>query len=176
MIRKKCEGCGGALQYVRADSRNTYYKCPSCGELFSFSTAGDSGANLIFENTKHELLSRLRRGFEDWRATQWDQLYRDLVAFAGAHEHLQSDLQFQMAIVACMTKGFNSMEAETYQQCKTLFKITDKMYKAQLKEAKAKANNPELCATIGEYEASRAKFVKLHNEYVNSKMPWKIIH
>jgi hypothetical protein len=175
MTRKRCEGCGGVLKYLRSDSYNSYYECPCCGEQFSFSVASEGGVNLIFENAKNELLGRLRRGFEDWRVTQWDQLYRDFIDFTNAHVQLQNDLQFQMAIVACLTKGFNSMDAETYQQCKILFKVTDEMYKAQLKALKAKAKNPALSETIGEYEASRAKYVKLHNDYVNSKMPWKLI-
>ncbi len=175
MARKYCEYCGGELKYLRGDALNSYYKCPYCGDLASFSMASDGNATLIFDNAKHELLSRLRRGFEDWRVTQWDQLYRDFIDFTSAHEHLQSDLQFQMAIVACMTKGFNTIDPETYRQCKTLFKAVDSMYKMQLKELKAQAKNPALVSSIGEYEASRAKFVKLHNDYVNSKMPWKLI-
>ena len=175
MTHKKCEGCGGVLKFMRTDAYNSYYECPHCGELVTISNASEGGVNLVFESAKNDLLSRLRRGFEDWRVTQWDQLYRDFVDFTSAHQHLQNDLQFQMAIVACLTKGFNAMDAEKYQQCKTLFKITDEMYKMQIKELKAQAKNPAYSQTIGEYEASRAKFVKLHNEYVNSKMPWKLI-
>jgi hypothetical protein len=67
------------------------------------------------------------------------------------------------------------IDVEKYQQCKTLFKITDEIYKKQLKELKAQSKNPAYSATIGEYEASRAKYVKLHNEYVGRKLPWNLI-
>ena len=176
MTRKLCEGCGGVLKYMRADLYNTYYECPCCGELLMIPIENEGGVNLVFEQSKNELLSRLRRGFEDWRLTKWDQLYRDFVSFIGAHEHLQNDLQFQMALVACMTKGFNSIDPESYQQTKTLFKIIDKVYKQQLKEAKSKAHNPAFSQSIAEYESSRAKYVQLHNNYVNVKTPWSLLH
>jgi hypothetical protein len=175
MARQKCEGCGGLLKYIRSDAYNSYYECPYCGELVSISLGNDGNATLIYENAKNTLFARLSRGFDDWQVTQWDQLYRDFVDFTSAHEHLQSVLQFQMAMVACLTKGFNSMDAEKYQQCKTLFKITDEIYKKQLKELKAQSKNPAYSATIGEYEASRAKYVKLHNDYVGRKLPWNLI-
>ena len=88
MTRKKCEACGGNLRYTRSDSHNSYYECPYCGELFSFSNASEGGTNLAFESAKAELLGRLRRGFDDWRVTQWDQLYKDFVDFTSAHEQL----------------------------------------------------------------------------------------
>ena len=134
-----------------------------------------SNAKLIYENTKHELFARLRRGFEDWRVTQWDQLYKDFIDFTNAHEHLQGDIRFQMAIVACLTKGFNSMDPEKYRQCKALFKATDEVYKKQLKAMKKQASDPAYSATISEYEACRAKYVKLHNAYVGKKSPWSLI-
>ena len=175
MVSKKCELCGGALDYQSSDAQSSHYICPYCGKSYDFSAENDTGARLIYKDAKNELFSRLRRGFEDWRLTPWDQLYRDFVSFANAHEHLQNDLQFQMAIIACMTKGFNSIDPKQYQQCKTLFKAADSIYKMQKKEMKKKAKNPALSSSISEYEASRAKFVKLHNTYVDSKLPWKLI-
>ena len=175
MTRKKCEGCGGVLKYMRSDAYNSYYECPYCGEMVSISLESEGGSNLVYENTKIALFNRLRRGFDDWRMTQWDQLYKDFVDFTSAHENLQNDLQFQMAIVACLTKGFNFIDAEKYHQSKTLFKMADEIYKKQLKELKSQSKNPAYSAAIGEYEASRAKYVKLHNEYVGSKLPWNLL-
>lgn len=175
MTRRKCAGCGGVLKYTRSDAYNSYYECPFCGELLSVSLESDSDAKLIYENTKHELFARLRRGFEDWRVTQWDQLYKDFIDFTNAHEHLQGDIRFQMAIVACLTKGFNLMDPEKYRQCKALFKATDEVYKKQLKAMKKQASDPAYSATISEYEACRAKYVKLHNAYVGKKSPWSLI-
>ena len=176
MTRKTCGSCGGVLKYTRSDLYNMYYECPYCGELLMIPIENEGGVNLVFEKTKNDLLSRLRRGFEDWRVTNWSQLYRDFVDFISAHEHLQADLQFQMALVACITKGFNSIDPENYQQSKTLFKVIDKIYKQQLKEMKSKSRNPALSESIADYEASRAKYVQLHNNYVNTKMPWSLIH
>ena len=80
-----------------------------------------------------------------------------------------------MALIACLTKGFNSIDPDRYQQCKTLFKITDDLYKAQLKALKAKAKKPALSDSFAEYEAARAKFTKLQNDYANSKTVRKLL-
>ena len=40
MVRKKCELCGGALDYQRSDAQGSCYKCPYCGELYLISAEG----------------------------------------------------------------------------------------------------------------------------------------
>ena len=169
-----CLVCGGLFEQTGADSKNIYHKCPYCGNTVSTPVKEDE-ANLVFEMEKRELLGRIRSGFVDYRVTQWDQLYSDLVDFTNRYDQLSNDLQFQMAIIACMTKGFNIMDTEKYTQCKNLFKITDKMYKQQLKDLKQKAEDPSLSETIEEYKQYRVKYIRLRNQYRNTKLAWKIV-
>lgn len=169
-----CPVCGGLFEQQGADLKNIYYKCVFCGHT-EVEAVKEDEANIVFEQTKRELLGRLRSGFIDYRVTQWDQLHKDLVDFTNRYEQVSKDLQFQMAIIACLTKGFNIMEAEKYAQCKNLFKISNKMYKQQLKELKQKAEDPSLSETIEEYKQYRSKYIKLRNQYRNTKMAWKIL-
>ena len=175
MAQKKCASCGGTLRYTGADSQNAYYECPHCSEQVIFAIESEGGVNLVFETRKKELLARLRRGFDDWRAINWDQLYKDIVEFISAHEQLQNDIRFQMAIVACLTKGFHAMDAEKSRQCKILIKGIDKMYKQQTKELKQKIKNPALVESVGEYEAIREKYAKLQSDYANGRLPWNML-
>ena len=174
MVANTCSICGSLMEQTGADLKNIYYKCTGCGNTCATQVKEDE-ANLVFEMAKRDLLSRLRAGFVDYRVTQWDQLHKDLIDFINRYEQVHNDMQFQMAIVACLTKGFNIMDAEKYSQCKNLFKITDKMYKQQLKELKKQASKPELSESMEDYKESRAKYIKLRNQYRNTKLAWKII-
>lgn len=169
MTYKKCAGCGGTLQYTGADAINSYYECPCCGDRTMIPIADDGSARILFESKRKELFERLRRGFEDWRVINWDQLYKDFVDFIGAHDHLQNDLQCQLALIACLTKGFNRMDSDKEAYCKVLIKSVDKMYKQQKKDLKRQMKNASARDPFEDYDSLRAKYDKLQKDYTGRK-------
>ena len=170
MTYKKCGSCGGTLEYTGSDSNNSYYECPYCGDQTLFPLASDGSAVIAFERTKKELFDRLSHGFEDWQAMNWDSLYRDFSAFIDAHDHLHNDIRCQLALVACLTRGFNSMDSDRTAYCKALMKSVEKMYKQQKKDLKKKLKNPGRSDSFSDYESVRAKYEKLQSDYTMGKI------
>jgi len=167
-----CEICQGDLKFQYSDAKNAYYKCPFCGATVTVPMEGD--AEHEFELAKKEMIARLHMSFVDWQATDWDQLYRDLNEFMIRNEQLHNDIRFQMGLTACLTKGFNIIDAEKYNECKKIFKATEKIYKAQLKLLKMQVDStvPE---SVSEYKEAREKYIKCRNDYLNTKAMWKIL-
>ena len=172
MATNQCPHCGGSMVQDGADMTMVYYHCLACGNLVSLPVSSDGNAE--FAQRKREILNRLHMGFLDWRVTQWDRLYMDLSDFITRYEAAQTDIQLQMGLVACITRGFNMMDAERYQQCKNLYKMTEKMYKHHLKTLKAQTD-PALYDSVTDYKESRTKYKKCLNQYRNTKMAWKVI-
>ena len=172
MTKIQCPICGGLVKQDGADMQYAYYCCVACGNRVSVPL--DADGNDGFTLGKRELLGRIRLGLVDWRVTQWERLYTDLIEFVNRYEAAQTDIQVQMGLVACITKGFNSLDAETYGQCKKLFKCTEKMYKHHLKTLKAQAV-PALTESVSDYQDSRDKYIKCRNEYRNTKLAWKVV-
>jgi hypothetical protein len=130
------------------------------------------------EEAKWELFAKLNEGFIDWRVTNWKQIREDFVHFMDQHpeleNELQNDLQFQMAILACETKGFNMMELEQYRETKARFKMIDKIYKRRLKFMRAQLKDPVLSESVENYKLSRAQYVELRNQYLQTKILYKV--
>ncbi len=169
MTYKKCPHCGGTLEYTGSDSKSSFYECSFCGDQTSFLIASDGAAQLAYETTRKDLFERLRRGFEDWRVANWDSLYNDFVNFIAAHDHLQSDLRCQLALVACLTKGFNTMDPNRAVYCKSLIKSVEKLYKQQKKDLKRQMKNASSYDSFGDYESLRAKYEQLQKDYIIGK-------
>ena len=155
-----------------ADMNTARYRCVSCGFIKNVSL-GEQG-NAEYEQKKSDILARVRIGFVDWRVTQWDNLQRELLDFISRYEAASSDIQLQMSLVACITNGFQFMDAEKYKQCKLLYKITEKMYKQQLKMLK-KETDTKLYESVSDYKDMRAKYKKCRNDYRNTKLLWKAV-
>ena len=172
---KKCDLCGGSVKLQRFDRNGVYFLCEACGKENSYVFASEEEAQFYMDEATQELFGRLREGFIDWQSTDWDRLYDDFMDFVGEHPEFESDLQFKMATVACLTSGFNRMNHEKYRQCKVRFKAADKMYRSHLKLLKAQLANPELSESLEDYQTSRAKYVQLRNEYLQTKMIWKLV-
>ena len=173
--RKKCEGCGGDLLILRFDMDHIYYKCKNCGDESRYTFQSEEEAEFYLEDAKQELFGKLREGFLDWRKTNWDKLHREFIEFVNQHPFLENDLQLKMAVVACLTKGFNTLDAENYRQSKENFKIVDRMYKQRLKLLRAQMKNPVLSESMEDYKMSRAKYVELRNQYLQTKMVYKLL-
>ena len=168
---KQCPICGNILEQKGADMQFVFYRCIACGHELADSINDD--ANAAYALRKRDMLTRLNEGLVDWRVTQWERLHRDLVDFINRYEVAQLDIQLQMGLVTCMTKGFNTLDAETYKKCKILFKTTEKMYKLHLKTLKEKMD-PALYESVNDYQESRAKYKACRNQFRNTKMAWKI--
>ena len=126
------------------------------------------------DNTKAKLFGKLRKGLIDWQVTDWEQLRKDFSEFI-QYADLPNDLQLKMAVIACVTKGFNTMSAEEYKQSKKDFKIVDRLYKQRLKDLRAQMKNPVLSNSMEDYKVSRARYVELRNEYLQTKMMYKLL-
>jgi len=168
----QCPQCGSLMKQIGADLETVQYRCPACGFIKAV-PVGDDG-NAEYTQRRMMILSRIRAGFIDWRVTQWDRLHHELVDFISRYEAAQTDIQLQMSLVACITNGFNFMDAEKYKQCKVLYKFTEKMYKQHLKVLKNQAD-PKLTESVNEYKELRAKYKKCRNEYRNTKLAWKAV-
>lgn len=176
MAMNQCPQCGGPVVQDGADLTTIYYRCAACGTLTSvpITDDGNGDGNAVYAQKKREIMGRLHKGFLDWRLTQWDRLYTELSDFIIRYEAAQHDIQIQMGLLACITRGFNMMDAERYKQCRTLFKITEKMYKHHLKALKAQMD-PSLYDSVSDYKESRAKYKKCLNTYRNTKLAWKAV-
>ncbi|MBE6585864.1 MAG: hypothetical protein E7645_04965 [Ruminococcaceae bacterium] len=172
MDTNQCPQCGSLMIQTGADATSIRYRCPSCGYLKAVQLTEEG--NALYAQKKSDLLRRIRLGFVDWRVTEWDRLYQEIVAFISCYEEAQSDIQLQMSIVACITKGFNMMDAEKYKQCETLFKVTEAMYKRHLKTLKEQ-NDAKLYDSVTDYKESRVKYKKCRNEYRNAKLARKAV-
>lgn len=174
MELNQCPLCGGPIVQDGSDMTTLYYHCSACGSAGSVPITDAGEGNAIYAQKKREITGRLRMGFLDWRVTQWDRLYTDISDFVNRYEQAQHDIQLQMGLVACITRGFNMMDKERYKQCRNLYKITEKIYKTHLKALKAQMD-PELYESVSDYKESRAKYKKCLNQYRNTKLAWKLV-
>lgn len=155
-----------------ADMQYAFYLCPGCGREEAIPLGDDPNATYALR--KRDLLIRLNEGLVDWRVTQWERLHLDLSKFISSYDAANLDIQLQIGLVACLTKGFNTLDADTYRKCKALFKTTEKMYKNHLKTLKAQVD-PALYESVIEYKKSRAKYKACRNQYRNTKLAWKAV-
>ena len=168
----QCPQCGSFMSQTGADLTSIQYRCVACG--YADSVPLTDNGNVVYMQKRSDLLTRLRLGCVDWRVTSWDRLYQELITFISCYEEAQTDIQLQMGVVLCITRGFNMMDAEKYKQCKLLFKFTEKLYKQHLKTLKLQAD-AKLLETVSDYKKSRIKYKKCRNEYRNTKLMWKAL-
>ena len=166
----QCPQCGATMMQKGADMNAARYRCGSCGFMKSVSL-GEEG-NLEFDQRKSDLLARVRLGLVDWRVTQWDTIQKELLDFIARYEAARNDIQLQMCVVACITNGFQMMDADKYKQCKILFKVTEKIYKQQMKMLKQQTDS-KLYESVNDYADLRTKYKKCRNDYRNTKLMWK---
>ena len=172
--KKRCPYCDGIGKIIRFDEDHIYYQCQYCGETYSHTFRSKEEAEFYIEDAKRKLFAELNEGLLDWRMTNWKQIRKDFMQFIDLHPHLQNDLIFQMGILACDTKGFNMMDLNQYRDTKERFKRIDKIYKQRLKALKAQMKNPVLSESMESYKLSRAQYVELRNQYLQTKMIIKV--
>ncbi len=170
----KCSSCGGQLEFVRCDRHAVYFECSADGHRERYTFVNREEADGYINGAKQEMLGKIREGMADWQKTQWDRLQKDLVDFINRFAPLEHDIELQIARIACITSGFNLLDDQKYKSCKTRFKVMDKIYKGELKRLKKISKNPVLSETMEGYQDSRAKYIKLRNQYLEQKFVWKI--
>lgn len=171
-ILTKCPQCGAKMKQVGAQGQTSLYHCPCCGNDISVNIPTDSNTEYLAKKT--ELLSRIMGGVADWKTASWDYLRKDLLDFMSRYEDARTDIRLNMAVLACITHGFQYITAETYKECKVTYKLTEKLYKANLRMLKQK---PDLKTQeqIEDYKQNRALYKKCRNNYRNTKVAWKIV-
>lgn len=173
--KKRCAACGGIVSIRHFDRECVYFLCNACGKEDTYTFANEEESQFYMDEAKQALFGRLREGFIDWQVTNWSDLYKDFTAFLDEHPEFENDLQFRMALIACITDGFNRMDHQKYLQCKGRFKAADKMYRFSLKQLKMQISNPDLEDSIEDYQTSRTKYVQLRNDYLQTKTAWKAV-
>ena len=168
----QCSQCGASMTQVGASATAVQYRCEFCGFVKSVELTDDG--NAVYEQRRSAILSRVRTGMIDWRVASWEAMERDLVDFLSHYDVAKDDIRLQISLVACITNGFQVMDADKYKQCKVLYKATEKMYKAHLKQLKVQANTA-LTESVNDYRELRAKYKKCRNEYRNTKLLWKTV-
>ncbi len=167
----KCDRCGSFMKQVGAEGQTVLYHCSACGANATVSVAADGNTELIAGKT--ELLVRVSTGIAAWETTQWDYLKRDLLDFMARYPDVKSDFRMQMALLATITHGFHYVTEETYKECKTVYKLTDKLYKCMVR-AMGDVPDPGAVESSEEYKKNRALYKKCVNDYRNTKLAWKL--
>ena len=169
----KCPQCAAQMKQTGTVQGSICYQCEFCGAAKMVKQDEDE-ANAVYFMKRAELLSRVRKGILNWQGTNWDLLYRDVADFLGQYEEARTDTYFKMAIVACLTEGYNTMDKERYKRCKAIFKVTEKCYKMEMRALKEAHKEVEE-KRLSEYEEFRNMYRQCRSEYRNTKIYWKII-
>ena len=147
------------------------YHCTCCGNNMSVAISAEQNTDYLAK--KLELLSRTYRGITEWETTQWDYLRKDIADFMARYEDSKSDMRIHMALLACITHGFHYITEKNYKECKSIYKLSLKLYKCTLRSLKEKPN-ARTTEQVSEYEKNRALYKKCRNDYRNTKVAWKI--
>ena len=171
----RCKRCGAMMAQMGQEGNKVRFHCKSCGYNDFVTMSSDDNSNYWHERS--ELLSRIRNGIFDWQTASWDYLRKDVIYFTGKYEAARSDIYFKIALVACVTEGFHSMDTERYRQCKIIFKATERIYKEYLKDPNPTAKFAKQTGNsdMTDYEEYRDLYKRCRNEYRNGKIWWKII-
>lgn len=167
----KCEQCGSKMKQIGAGDGQAFYHCIACG--FDATVAMENDGNADFLVKKTELLARTAKGIAEWDTTNWDYLKKDLLDFMSRYEDAKADIRVEMALLAAVTHGFHYITEENFKECKTLYKLTEKLYKGLLRELK-KNFDPKKTESTEDYKKNRTLYKKCLNEYRSKKLAWKL--
>lgn len=174
-IKGYCKECGGKFEFERCDTKRVYLRCRNCDFGTYYTFRDEEEARRFAEEENEEILCRLRKGVADWELTQWDRLHDDVVDFINTHPYVETDIRFQMAKIACITRGFHMMDEEIYQRCTGRFAVAEEIYKILLKKAKEDAADPGRSATLEDYAQARSYYLYLQGEYMAAKLAKKAV-
>lgn len=168
-----CPQCGAHMKQAGTMQGSICYECEFCGQA-KIVKLEENQPNTVYWKKRAELLSRVRKGILDWQGTNWTFLYNDIIDFTDRYEEARDDVYFKMAIVACVTDGYNTMNKEKYKRCKAIFKVTEKCYKMENRALK-ESYNEAVKNRLVEYEEFRNMYKQCRSEYRNTKIYWKIL-
>ncbi len=169
---RRCPQCGGQMAQVGSEPHAVIYHCRSCGYDAYVQLSPDDNTEYLHKRSM--LLGRVRQGIIDWELTPWDSLRRDIIDFTAAFHAARNDIHFQMAVIACLTKGFHDLDKERYKECKHIFKVTEKVYKRYVKNPSVIP--PEMGDTGPmEYEEYRRMYKGCKNEFLGQKVAYKVL-
>ena len=170
----RCESCGSIMVQVGTERQKAINQCRACGRN-EYIDLGDDD-NMEYWHKRSDLLGRIRKGIFDWEITNWRILRDDIVDFTSRYEEARTDVYLMIALVACITQGFHIMDKEQYKECKAIFKVTEKMYKAYRKNptAPSEFKVEKSSSHVKEYEEYRNMYKKCQYEYQKEQLAWKI--
>jgi len=154
-----------------AENNKVRYHCSFCGNNSYVNISTED--NSEYWQRRSELLGRVKLGIIEWKTTQWDYLFRDIVSFTTSYADAEEDIVFKIAIIACLTSGFQNMTAEKYRECNLIFKITEKTYKRYRKDKQITPGSFPRAEDVNTYKDYRSLYKKCRNEYRNTKLLWK---
>lgn len=172
MSEKKCANCGSVMVMTGSAAGRQIFHCKCCGHD-DYVEISQDGAS-AYAAQRAQLLNRVAQSVLGTAVGQWDYLYRDVLDFMGNYEEARRDAILQMAVAACITRGFSDMDSKKYRETKAIFKLTEKMYKSHLKAIKLQGKGQ--IKDVGQYEDYRIRYKKIRNEYRNTKLMWKIAY
>ena len=170
-----CPEDNAQLKFVRCTDTAIYFECVACGHREKYIFNDENEANEYFEEVKADMIAKVKLGLLDWQRTQWDVLHRALAEFVIDYPRFEMDIHIQMANIACITRGFQMIDDEKYKECKIMFSMADKVYKARLKVLKRECKHPVLPNALQEYSDLRDQYLALRNKYLETKIIIKIL-
>ena len=166
----KCEQCGSKMKQIGAEGNVAFYHCPACGLDATVTLENEENSERLVKKT--ELLARTARGIAEWETASWDYLKKDLLDFMARYEDERLDIRMEMALLASITHGFHYITEENLKECKTLYKLTERLYKVLLRELKLNFD-PKKSENAEEYKKNRALYKKCLDDYRGKKIMWK---
>lgn len=170
-----CKSCGGKLVFQYCDGKRIYSYCSACGCRTCYSFRNEDEAEQYMRNENREILIRVYSGLVDWELTQWDLLHRDIVKFISNHPYVANDIRFQMARIACMTRGFHIMDEDIYHSCQSRFIVTEEIYKGLIKFSKQQLTLPRKFDDLEDYDRARINYKHLRDMYQAEKIAGVLI-
>ena len=169
-----CTKCGGSLKFQYCDGKRIYSYCKACGFRMCYAFRNQEEADLYMKNENRTILLRVYSGLVDWEMTQWDRLHEDIVKFISSHPYVTNDIRFQMARIACITRGFHIMDDDIYRCCQSRFIVTEEIYKGLINLSKEQISLPRAFEDLEDYDQARINYKHLKNAYQAEKIAGSI--
>ena len=170
-----CTKCGGELKFQYCDGKRIYSYCGACGWRAYYTFRNKEEAEQYMHKENREILTRVYSGLVDWEMAPWDLLHKEVVNFVSTHPYVTNDIRFQMARIACITRGFHIMDEDIYRCCQSRFIITEEVYKGLMEFSKEQLSLPRKLEDLKDYDKARENYMHLRTLYLADKATAAII-
>ncbi|MBQ2987634.1 MAG: hypothetical protein IJD59_00855 [Clostridia bacterium] len=174
-INGSCKYCGGKFEFWRCDEQRIYIRCAHCHVMYTYTFPDHNTFRRFADAENRDILNRLRLGLIDWETMPWDSFHKDLIDFINGHSYAENDMRFQMAIIACITRGFQIMDEDIYQRCTQRFRIAEDIYKGLMNMQIKTAKDPLISKDLEVYEQLRSNYNHLRAAYLAVKTTKKAV-